>query len=97
MIQLDQQTTSPARASFEEKRGFHRRRVLKSGTLQFNKGYTTFGCRIKNLTDSGAMVEMGETTGVPHSFNFAMDGVATVPATIIWRTSSRMGIKFHIN
>lgn len=81
--------------AFSEKRFEHRRRVLKTGTILFNKGYASYGCQVRNLNDRGAMVEMGETTGIPHEFQFRMDGVNSVPASIVWRTSSRMGLKFH--
>ncbi len=80
--------------SRDEKRSEHRRRVLKSGTLYFNRGFNSFGCRIRNLTDSGAMIEMGETTGVPHQVDFQSDGIGPVKADIIWRTQNRMGLQF---
>ncbi len=78
----------------QEKRVEHRRRVLKTGVMLFNKGYASYGCRVRNLTENGAMVEMGETAGVPSNFDFRMDGKNTVPAQVIWRTSDRLGIKF---
>ena len=34
-----------------EKRAAHRRRVLKAGTILFNKGYASYGCQIRNLND----------------------------------------------
>jgi len=83
-----------AQAAKAEKRSEHRRRVLKSGVMLFNKGYASYGCRVRNLTEKGAMVEMGETAGVPSEFEFRMDGNQGVPANVIWRTGNRMGIQF---
>lgn len=88
---------SPADAPTGEKRGEHRRRVLKTGVMLFNKGYASYGCRVRNLTDKGAMVEMGETSGVPTEFDFRLDGKNSVPASVIWRTADRMGIQFANN
>lgn len=91
-----QETTSQAVATTAqaEKRSEHRRRVLKSGVMLFNKGYASYGCRVRNLTDNGAMVEMGETAGVPSEFDFRMDDRKSVPAHVVWRTSDKMGIQF---
>lgn len=87
--------TLPDTAQSQEKRSEHRRRVLKSGVMLFNKGYASYGCRIKNLTEKGAMVEMGETAGVPSEFDFRMDGKSAIPANVVWRTADRMGIQFR--
>ncbi|MEM9330564.1 MAG: PilZ domain-containing protein [Pseudomonadota bacterium] len=93
---MEQQSVSntACEAEFSEKRGEHRRRVLKSGTFLFNKGYASYDCTIRNLTDTGAMVEMGETTGIPQQFDFRMDNETPVPARLVWRTNSRIGIQF---
>lgn len=92
--QLNMDQSGKQHSGFIEKRSEHRRRVLKSGTLHFNKGYASFGCLVRNLTEHGAMVEMGETTGIPQSFEFRMDGIAATNATIVWRNSKRIGLKF---
>ncbi|MEM7215663.1 MAG: PilZ domain-containing protein [Pseudomonadota bacterium] len=85
---------TPETAAFTEKRNEHRRRVLKTGTFLFNKGYASYGCTIRNMNDTGAMVEMGETTGIPQQFEFRKDDETPVPAKIIWRTKNRIGIQF---
>lgn len=77
-----------------EKRSDHRRRALKSGTFLFNKGYASYGCTVRNLNEGGAMVEMGETTGIPQQFDFRLSDEKPVPAQMIWRTKDRIGIKF---
>ena len=78
----------------KERRAQHRRRVLKRGTITFNKGYGCFGCQIRNMTDQGVMIEMGETSGVPTQFLFKSDDEAFVPARAVWRSANRMGIVF---
>lgn len=80
--------------SFVEQRVEHRRRVLKSGTLYFNGGNAIFDCVVRNLTDDGAMLEMGETTGVPKSFELKIDDNEPVSSAIMWRTKKRIGLKF---
>ncbi|MGI9353486.1 MAG: PilZ domain-containing protein [Rhizobiaceae bacterium] len=87
-------TSKSEQAGFSEKRAAHRQRVLKTGTLLFNKGYASYDCTIRNLNEGGAMVEMGETTGIPQEFEFRMDGKNTIPSSIVWRTRNRIGIRF---
>ncbi|MEM7289700.1 MAG: PilZ domain-containing protein [Pseudomonadota bacterium] len=78
-----------------EKRKAHRRRVLKSGTLQFNNGYGAFDCKVRNLTEDGAMIEMGETLGIPSNFVFRIDNELVRTANIVWRSKSKMGLRFE--
>ena len=79
----------------DEKRAERRRKVLKGGTILFNKGYASFGCRIRNLTEHGAMVEMETTGGIPSEFEFRVSNVSKpVTANIIWREPTRMGLQF---
>lgn len=93
MIQQDH-TMQVENGMTQEKRACHRRRVLKGATVRFNKGYGSYGCRVRNLTEGGALLEMGETTGLPHHFEFQLDGAPSVPAEIVWRTAQKIGIKY---
>lgn len=79
---------------FNEKRHWQRRRVLKRGTISFNKGYSRFSCVVRNLCGQGALLELGETTGIPHQFSFEMEDIAPIHSKIVWRTSNRIGIQF---
>ena len=84
-----------AGADLAERRASHRHRVLKGGTVLFNGGYASYACQVRNLNDTGALLQFGETTGIPESFDFRLGPVGkTVPAKAIWRTRSHMGIAF---
>lgn len=99
---IDTSQTAPANnfgarltAPATDRRAAHRQRVLKSGTIRFNNGYGALQCRIRNLNQYGAMVELGETTGVPSVFNFEIrDEPGMRDAEVIWRTPTRIGIRF---
>ena len=80
--------------AFEEKRVSHRRRVLKGATLNFNNGYGSFECRVRNLTEFGAMLEMGETLGVPNRFELKLDEHHSTVAEIVWRTERKVGVRY---
>lgn len=76
-----------------EKREQHRQRVLKTGAVFFNNGYSSFACKIKNQTENGVMLEFENTLGIPDEFKFRMSGQgSSAPAKMIWRTEKRMGI-----
>ncbi len=76
-----------------EKRESHRQRVLKSGIILFNNGYSSFACTVKNLHEHGAMLECESTVGIPSEFDFRMRGAdGSMPARLVWRTEKRMGI-----
>ena len=77
-----------------ENRHWQRRRVLKAANIAFNKGYSRYSCVAKNLCGQGAMIELGETTGIPSHFEFHLDGYAPIQSEVIWRSPQRLGIKF---
>jgi len=93
---IEQVTVNTADTAVEtENRSERRRRALKIGTVLFNKGYTSYACRIRNITDNGVMVEMESTGGIPSEFDFRIkDDVKKRSAKIIWREPARMGLRF---
>ena len=80
--------------AYTEKREARRRRVLKGGIIHFNNGYGSFDCKIKNMTDEGAMLEMPDTSGIPSSFSIKMGDDRLTPVTVVWRTAANIGVRF---
>jgi hypothetical protein len=76
-----------------EHRRDRRMRVLKGGRILFNGGYSAFDCRVKNLSESGALLEMPSLLGIPTKFEFVLDGVKK-QCTVMWRTDRLMGVAF---
>ena len=76
-----------------EKRAEHRHRVLKGGTVHFNKGYSSLECVIRDLSASGARIQMGETFGVPSRFTLSISGESTrIEASVRWRNARYIGL-----
>jgi hypothetical protein len=71
-------------------------RVLKSGRILFNGGFSVFDCRVKNLSASGALIEMPSMLGIPREFDMMLDG-AKKHCTVMWRTDRLMGVAFDPN
>ncbi len=76
-----------------EKRSTPRRRVLKSGSILFGGG--AIDCVIRNESGSGAALEVASPLGVPTEFDLMEVGSdASRHCLIVWRTLTRIGVKF---
>jgi PilZ domain len=89
--------TLPASAGFDgaDRRAGQRHRVLKGGTLHFNKGYSSLECVVRDLSETGARIQMGETFGVPSRFMMSISGEdERVEASLRWRNARSIGLSF---
>jgi PilZ domain len=76
-----------------EKRVEHRRKMLKGGTVFFNKGYSSLECVVRDITSAGARIQMGETFGMPSRVMLSISGEDTrFEATVRWRNSRNVGL-----
>lgn len=79
-----------------ERRLEPRRRALKGAHLIFNHGRSTFDCLVRNLSPGGALLEVSDMLGIPHSFEIAMDqGGMRHPCIVRWHTDRLMGVHFE--
>lgn len=79
----------------DEKRAEPRHRVLKGGNIFFNKGYGAYDCVLKNLSDSGALIKMEDSSGIPGVFDFTIKGEEfRQQATLAWRSNGMAGVRF---
>ena len=80
---------------FEERRREIRRRVFKGAKLVFNNGYGSVECVVRNQSDHGARLRLGDSIAAPSRFevHIAGDG-APRPARACWRTQTEIGIAF---
>lgn len=78
-----------------ERRSAARRRTLLAGRLAYGDPVVTLSCGIRNLSATGAQIELEGFILLPPSFRLllAREGVA-YDATIVWRSGLRMGLAF---
>jgi PilZ domain-containing protein len=76
-----------------DQRGDRRMRVFKTARIVFNGGYTAADCRVKNLSLSGALLEMPSIVGVPNQFELQLDGVQR-SSKVVWRNDRFLGVVF---
>lgn len=79
----------------EERRAEPRQRVLKGGTLSFNKGFGALECLVRNLSPKGALLAFGDTAAVPPVFDLHISGQGERRrAHVRWRNMTLVGVEF---
>jgi hypothetical protein len=78
----------------EEHRTAARKRILKAGTIEF--GGETIPCTVRNISDSGAALEVATVLWFPDRFTLGIesDGISK-PCHIVWRKEKRIGVAFE--
>jgi hypothetical protein len=71
-----------------------RRRVLKAGSIVIGDG--AFDCTVRNLSDTGAALEIATPLFIPEHFTLIIQADATKRrCRVVWRKGNRMGVLFE--
>jgi hypothetical protein len=76
----------------DENRIATRHRVLKGGKIQF--GGSSIDCTVRNISDTGAALEVTSPFGIPTEFTLVTNGNQH-PCRVVWRKEKRIGIVFE--
>lgn len=77
----------------EHNRAATRQRVLKSGSIEFHGG--TIDCVVRNISETGAALEVVSPLGIPETFNLVITGDhSSRPCKVAWRKDKRIGVAF---
>jgi hypothetical protein len=71
-----------------------RRRIHKSGTIILGKK-AHLPCTIRNLSESGACLEVQATFEIPSMFLFVMPSRPPKTCKVIWRNDRQLGVHFQ--
>jgi hypothetical protein len=78
-----------------DRRASRRARTLKGGRIILNGGYSVFACTVRNMSETGALLQLGETTGIPTHFDLEVEpGRPTRKCTVRWRSQTAVGVSF---
>ena len=76
-----------------ETRAAPRLRVLKAGHISF--GGAAIDCTLRNLSSTGAALEVASPIGVPDTFTLVIDSDSlTLHCHVVWRRQFRIGVAF---
>ena len=78
-----------------DKRTTQRHRTLKAGQVIFNAGRSTIDCTVRNLSKSGARLEVPSVVGIPNSFDLSISGDGVRPCRVVWRSLRELGVEFQ--
>jgi hypothetical protein len=76
-----------------EKRSISRKRVLKSAQIVLSDKAPKLECAVKNISDTGACLQVSTTYGLPMSFDVVIEG-ARRQCRVVWRTDTNLGVMF---
>jgi hypothetical protein len=77
-----------------EKRATPRHRVLKHGTLAFGGGGGV-DCMVRNISDSGARLDIANPVGLPASFTLVIQTDQFMRRCHpVWSSDNRIGVVF---
>jgi hypothetical protein len=77
----------------DERRDKARHRVLKAGTIEFGGG--AISCTVRNLSDTGAALDVTSPVGIPDRFTLFVQADGTsLSCTVVWRKEKRIGVRF---
>jgi len=77
-----------------EKRNNQRRTVLKGGHIVFNGGRSTINCTVRNMSPTGAKLEVTSVVGIPGTFDLVVDKTR-MPCRVVWRTLKQLGVQYR--
>jgi hypothetical protein len=77
-----------------ENRRAARQRVLKTGYIVISDKAPKIECTVRNISETGASLQVSTTLGIPKNFVFIIDGVRR-HCRSVWRTGIKIGIAFQ--
>lgn len=77
-----------------EKRIAPRKRVLKGAFIVLGEKAPKLECTVRNMSDTGALVQVSSTFGLPSNFELIVDS-HRLKCQVVWRTDTKIGVKFE--
>ena len=77
-----------------ERRRAKRSTTLKKGKIVFNNAMCTVECTIKDLSTTGAGLELPLWEDLPEDFTLVIAGGASRQCEVAWSSNNRLGVQF---
>jgi hypothetical protein len=84
--------------SVGERRASSRQRRLHGGKIVFNNGSSSIDCIVRDLSSSGARLDVASPMGIPEWFDLRINrNGACYAAKVAWRSAHQIGVMFLDN
>jgi PilZ domain len=84
------------KASMEERRKAPRHRTYKAAHSAFLDHAAAIDRVVRNLSDTGASLEVASPMGIPDTFDLVLEGDDSVRrCRVIWRKETKIGVEFR--
>ena len=81
--------------AMDEHRIAPRRRLLKGAKISFSNG-AVIDCTIRNLSATGASLEVSSPVGIPERFMLVVEADhRRMSSRVVWRKDTRIGVHFE--
>ena len=77
-----------------EKRRYPRHRVFKGAFIVISERAPKLECTVRNMSDTGAALQVSTTFGLPQVFELIVDGVRR-RCRVVRRTDTKIGVSFE--
>ncbi len=78
-----------------EKRIAPRRNTMIIATIVYNGGFSRQDCVIRNLSDTGAKLEVPTVKAIPQQFDLMVSGHRPQHCRVAWRSLRELGVQFY--
>jgi hypothetical protein len=82
----------PSHPSDERRGSETRRTALKGGRIVYQGG--SIECRIRNISDGGARLELAGQQLLPHTFELHITGMPVRTCSLRWAKDNLIGVQF---
>jgi hypothetical protein len=85
----------PTESMGDERRASSRQRRLHGGKIVFNNNTSSIDCVVRDLSPTGARLEVASPIGIPDWFDLRINrnGVC-YPSKVVWRSANQIGVMF---
>jgi hypothetical protein len=84
----------PGESAPAERRLNPRRRALKRALIVYRRGYSTMGCQILDISETGALLKPADIIFCPREFVLKPDIGTPHDCEVVWRKGEVLGVRF---
>ena len=71
-----------------------RKRTLLGAKIIFNDGHSVYDCLVRNLSDTGAMIQIENPLAAPNTFDLQLSDNRLLTCEVRWRKINSIGVQF---